>query len=134
MAMCKKCKNIVPPSDITNGLCSDCATDVDKKIEDKEELKKEKRIFVDDYIKKVQKSHMTSFILTLLLSPFGVFYSSIAGGIIMIVVSLLLINTVGSFGLIAVVVANIIVGSITTSMYNEKVKTKAEYDFNLMYS
>ena len=36
----------------------------------------------------MKKSYVTSFILTLLIGPLGVFYSSIAGGIVMLLLTI----------------------------------------------
>lgn len=66
------------------------------------------------------KSVGISIILTLLFGPIGMFYSTIAGGIIMLIVSLIVgVATIG-FGLIVTWPICVIWGAIAASSYNRE--------------
>ena len=79
---------------------------------------------VEDYVELAGKSRLLSFILTLLLGPLGLLYSSIVWGIIMIVIAVATSPTgVGPF---VVWILSIIMGDSMTHNYNKKLYAQAE--------
>ena len=79
---------------------------------------------LEEYVRSEQKSRLTSFMLTLLFGPFGVFYSSITGGIIF---TILTIATAGSgIGLVVFWFLSIVFGDHFVCNYNDKVKKRIE--------
>jgi len=79
---------------------------------------------IEDYVEVAGKSRMTSFLLTLLLGPLGLLYSSVVWGIILIVVAIASSPTV--FGPIVVWILSIIMGDSMTVNHNEKLYAQAE--------
>lgn len=74
-----------------------------------------------------KKSLVASILLTLFFGPMGLFYSSVSGGIIMIIVSILLsIFTLG-LGLLVSFPICIIWGIIATNAHNEKLSNLKNY-------
>jgi hypothetical protein len=68
-----------------------------------------------------QKSLFVAFLLTFLFGPFGIFYVSVAGAIIWILVSIVLsLLTAGGFGLVAWIVS-MIWGVVAASNYNKRI-------------
>jgi hypothetical protein len=67
-----------------------------------------------------QKSVLVAFLLTFFFGPFGIFYVSVVGALIWIVVSIgLTLITFGSFGWLAWVIS-MIWGTVAASNYNKK--------------
>ncbi len=66
------------------------------------------------------KSVGVSLILTFLLGPIGMFYSTIIGAFIMLVVSLLVAVFTLGIGLIVTWPLSILWGALSTSSYNRK--------------
>jgi len=74
-----------------------------------------------------KKSLVASILLTLFFGPLGLLYSSVSGGIIMIIVSILLsIFTLG-LGLLASFPICIIWGIIATNAHNSKLSNPKDY-------
>ena len=109
--------------------CQTCSAQVSKKAEvcpncgevlREKDTSKKKEIFVQTN----QKSRLTSFILTLLFGPLGLLYSSVVGGIIMIVVAITTAPT--GIGPVVAWVISIIWGDSATYNYNKKIEKQAE--------
>jgi len=66
------------------------------------------------------KSVGISLLLTFLFGPLGMFYSTIWGGLIMSVLSLIVGFLTAGFGLIVIWPISIIWGAVATSSYNKK--------------
>jgi hypothetical protein len=66
------------------------------------------------------KSVGIAIILTVLLGPLGVFYSSVPGGIIMVLAALVIGFVTLGFGLPLVWIASIIWGAVAATQYNAK--------------
>lgn len=68
-----------------------------------------------------QKSLVASILLTLFFGPLGLFYSSVTGGVVMLILSIIVsIFTLG-FGLLITFPICIIWGVIATNQYNSKI-------------
>ena len=79
---------------------------------------------VDAYIKAHSKSQGASFILTLLLGPLGLFYSSPIAALILCVIA---IATAASIvGPVLCWILAILLGASGVSKHNEKVRSAAE--------
>ncbi len=77
-----------------------------------------------EVIKLQQKSRLTSFILTLLFGPLGLLYSSVIGGIIMIIVAIATAPT--GVGPAIAWIISILWGDSATYAHNQKIKKQAE--------
>lgn len=71
------------------------------------------------------KSAGVAIILTVLFGPLGMLYSTIGGGIIMMVVSLLVAIPTAGFGLIITWPICIIWAAVAASSYNKKLVRRA---------
>ena len=67
-----------------------------------------------------QKSMALSIILSFIFGPLGMLYSTIAGGIIMFLVSLPIIILTGGFGLVILLPVYVIWAAIATNSHNAK--------------
>jgi hypothetical protein len=65
------------------------------------------------------KSVVLSIILTVLLGPLGVFYSTVPGGIIMVIAALIIGFVTLGFGLPLIWIISIIWGAVAVTQYNE---------------
>ncbi len=68
-----------------------------------------------------QKSMAITLLLTLFFGPLGLFYTSVAGGVIMLILSILVGVFTFGFGLIATQVICVIWGAVATDDYNKKI-------------
>lgn len=66
------------------------------------------------------KSMGVSLILTFLFGPFGMFYSTILGGVIMLIVDIVVGILTFGIGLIFTWIIQMVWAAISTSMYNSK--------------
>lgn len=76
-------------------------------------------------IAKTEKSVGISLILTILFGPLGLLYSSVFGGMIMILLGLLVAVFTLGFGLIIIWPICIVWGAISASLYNRKLRAMA---------
>jgi len=82
---------------------------------------------VNDYVKKVGKSRLTSFVLTILLGPLGILYSSVGAGIVMLIIGTLIAMAIPIIGLFFVWFLSIALGDHFTYKYNQKIIAQAEF-------
>lgn len=66
------------------------------------------------------KSQGISFILTFLFGPLGLFYSSVLGGVIMLILGIIIAIITLGIGAILAWLGSIIWGAIAVSSYNKK--------------
>lgn len=70
----------------------------------------------------VKKSQLTSFILTLLFGPLGLFYSTIAGAIAMIVAAILFGSITLGLALLIIWPLSILLGIFAVMRHNKQVR------------
>lgn len=107
--------------------CPTCGHQVSKKAESCPncgEVFQKSETKINDYTSQMQKSRITSFILTVLLGPLGLLYSSIAAGLIMIFIAIISLPT--GAGPIVVWILSIIMGDSFTYGYNKKIMAQAK--------
>ena len=79
---------------------------------------------IENYVKANEKSRGTSFVLTLLLGPLGLLYSSVIGGVILIFIAIASAVTV--IGPLICWFLSILIGDSAVVSYNKKVRAQAE--------
>lgn len=67
-----------------------------------------------------QKSAGVSLLLTILFGPLGLLYSSVIGGVVMIIASIIIGFITLGFGLIVTWIGSVIWGVIAVNSHNEK--------------
>jgi len=80
-----------------------------------------------------QKSMLVAFLLTFFFGPLGLLYSSVAGGIILIIIGIPIGIITFGFGLIFVWIASIIWAIIATSGANNAMQSGASLNINTIY-
>ena len=80
----------------------------------------------------MKKSLFTSFVLTLLFGPFGVFYSSTAGGLGLVACSLVFIPLTFGLGSIILWPVSILVGIHTTQLRNQELQLQEQRHQEIM--
>lgn len=71
-----------------------------------------------------EKSRGTSFVLTLLLGPLGLMYSSLAGGIILLIIAIATAATI--IGPVICWLLAIVIGDSATHKHNQNIKKLTE--------
>lgn len=66
------------------------------------------------------KSMVVSVLLTLFFGPLGLFYSSVMGGVVMLILSLVVAFVTVGMGLIVTQIMCVIWGAVSISAYNKK--------------
>jgi len=94
---------------------------------EEKQVKIEKKVAIKKYVDGAGKSRVTSFILTLLFGPLGLFYSSIAGAIIMIIIGISLSAATMFVAAPIIWVLSIALGDHFTYKYNQKLLVQAEF-------
>lgn len=69
------------------------------------------------------KSMAVAILLTLFFGPLGLFYSSVKGGIIMLILSMVVGLLTAGFGLIVTQIMCVIWGAVSTNAHNQKMVT-----------
>lgn len=69
-----------------------------------------------------EKSMAATILLTLFFGPLGLFYSSVAGGIVMLILSIIVAVFTLGFGLIITQLICVIWGAIATNSHNQKMR------------
>ena len=77
----------------------------------------------EEFVNSESKSRITSFILTLLLGPLGLLYSSVVWGIVLTVIAI--VGAVTIAVPVFIWFLSIIMGDSFTHNYNKKIKSKA---------
>ena len=70
------------------------------------------------------KSMGISILLTLFFGPLGLFYSSIIGGVVMLILSIIVGILTAGLGLIITQIGCVIWGAVSTNSYNKKLVAK----------
>lgn len=81
----------------------------------------------EEYVRETGKSRVTSFVLTLLFGPLGLLYSSVVGGIIMIILAITLGAATAGVGAIIIWIASIIMGDSFTYNYNKRLLAQSNF-------
>lgn len=88
---------------------------------------KEEEMSPEKYVRETGKSRITSFLLTLLLGPLGLLYSSIVGGIIMIILTIGIAGATAGVGAIVMWGISIVLGDSFTYNYNKRLLAQAKF-------
>ncbi len=81
----------------------------------------------EEYVQETGKSRITSFVLTLLFGPLGLLYSSVVGGIIMIILAITLGAATAGAGAIVIWIVSIIMGDSFTYNYNKRLLAQSNF-------
>lgn len=81
----------------------------------------------EEYVRETGKSRIISFLLTLLLGPLGLLYSSVIGGVIMIILAISLGAVTAGAGAIVIWILSIIMGDSFTYNYNKRLLAQSNF-------
>lgn len=119
---CKVCKKEISKTAKQCPYCGESYENITAiQQEEKQEMTPEK------YVAEAGKSRITSFILTLILGPLGLLYSSVVGGVIMIVVAIGLGSVTGGVGGLLLWPVSVIMGDSFTYNYNKRLLAQAKF-------